>query len=63
MPKPGVPRSAVALSARAEADAERPTEPVPGAEAPVAAVGAVEAARTDRVVVEDVAAMSPVRSA
>ncbi|MFD0551657.1 hypothetical protein ACFQ0X_22555 [Streptomyces rectiviolaceus] len=58
-----MPRSAVALSVPVEADAEQPTGPVPGAEALVAAVGAVVAARTGRAVAEAVGAMSPARSA
>lgn len=58
-----MPRSAVALSARVEAAAERPTQPAPGAEAPVAAVGVVEVARMGPAAAEAVAATSPARSA
>lgn len=57
-----MPRSAVALSARVEAAAERPTEPAPGAEAPEAAGAAVGVARMGPAEAEVVADMSPARS-
>ncbi|MGW7068194.1 hypothetical protein ACWGII_36585 [Streptomyces sp. NPDC054855] len=57
-----MPRSAVVLSVRVEAAAERPTEPAPGAEAPEGAVGVVAAARTGPAEGEAVVGTSPARS-